>query len=70
MDRDRQEVSRRTRIAEMQLALQAAIQTLDDLDARVAERTNTEPAISEPINRLVNQIALGMTKAGSRAEIN
>ena len=54
----------------MQLALQAAIQTLDDLDARIAERSNTEPATSEPINRLVDQIALGMTKAGSRAEIN
>ncbi|MES2197285.1 MAG: hypothetical protein V4517_22945 [Pseudomonadota bacterium] len=53
-----------TQIAEMQSALETALWELDELDKRVAARPHVDGASCEQNNRLVDQVALGMTKAG------
>ncbi|MDO9385024.1 MAG: hypothetical protein Q7T86_19430 [Hyphomicrobiaceae bacterium] len=63
MDENQREL-RRAQIAELQIALEAALKELDELDKRVAARPNVDAASSEQSNRLADQVALGMTKAG------
>ena len=63
MDENQREL-RKAQIAELQIALEAALRELDELEKRVAARSNVDAASSEHSNRLVDQVALGMTKAG------
>lgn len=55
---------RRALVSEMQTALDVALSELDELEKRVAARLNADGPGTEQSNRLADQVALGMTKAG------
>ncbi len=64
MDMDEtQRQLRKVQLAGIQTALQAALEDLDDLDRRAAEKQSRQ-RLPVPTSRLANQIALGMNKAG------
>lgn len=63
MDENQRDL-RRAQIAELQIALETALRELEKLEKRLAARKNVDGAGAELSNRLANQVALGMTKAG------
>ncbi len=63
MDEQQREF-RKAQIAEMQIALHVALEILDELEKRLAKRKSTDNASADQNNRLANQVALGMSKAG------
>ena len=64
MDENQREL-RRVQIAELQSALEAALNELDKLEKRVVPRQDDDRPSPEQSNRLVDQVALGMAKAGT-----
>jgi hypothetical protein len=61
---------RRAQIAELQLALQVALEKLDQLEKRIAARKilDSAPPTDPEANRIAAQITIGMTKARTRSE--
>jgi hypothetical protein len=59
---DDQRALRRTQIAELLLALQAAFQKLDQLEKRIAERRLSVSPADQEMNPIASRIAIGMTK--------
>ena len=54
---------RKALVAEMQFAPQLVLEKLDDLEKRLPKSTSPASAVEQG-NRLADQFALGMTKAG------
>jgi len=67
MDED-VKVLRRAQVADLQIALQAALGKLDELEERLAARKRADGRAEEQFNRIANQFAIGMTKAGIVSE--
>jgi hypothetical protein len=68
--RDDQRDLRKAQIAELQLALQVALEKLDRLEERIAARKILDSASpADPqTDRIAAQIAIGMTKARAASD--